>query len=52
MALATNCLSPGIERRDLADDVLNELDVDSIAITLTAPTDIAPTAPVSNAAAS
>ena len=46
MALATNCLTPGIERRDLAKDMLHERDVDANAITLTAPNDLAPTAPV------
>ena len=51
MALVTNCVSPGIERRDLAEDMLHERDMDANAITLTAPNDLAPTAPVSNVAA-
>ena len=50
-ATAVNILLPGIQCRVIADDKLNEQDADSISITFSAPFDIAPTAPLSTAAA-
>ena len=51
MATAMNILLPGIQCRVIAGDKLNEQDADSISITFSAPVDIAPTAPLSTAAA-